>query len=116
MTTGAWRPLGVGGPDGRLLCDFCGALDPLAYYEVENFQLGPDHPAVRTVFDSGDRFYVCTICRVFIDADDWGGLRGHVGALANLKGVQVLWAGFRRHRRRGAAVEFPAGTNPEQSR
>ena len=103
--------LGMRRDDGRLLCDFCGQLDPVVYYECANFQIVGDRSGV---IDSGDRFYACDPCRVLIDADDWRGLRNHVGPLAQLEATRVLWAGFHRHRLSETPVVFPSGVNPEE--
>lgn len=104
-------PLGARRGDGRLLCDFCGQLDPVVYYECANFQI--DGGAVG-LFDSGDRFYACGPCQSLIDANDWIGLRNHVGPIAQLQSTRVLWAGFLRNRLSYAPVDFPTGINPEE--
>jgi hypothetical protein len=102
--------------DGRLLCDFCGELDPVVFYPVRPFQLVAAHPALTEPFDSGDRFYACGPCRALIDVGDWRGLQQHVGPLATTNGVRTLWAGFHQNRTTEYPVGFEPGANPELER
>jgi hypothetical protein len=98
-------------PDGALICDFCAATGPVVYYEVTEFSImGPGGE-----FLSGDRFYACPACRRFVDTSDWKGLRAWIGPAQFGLGHRMLLVGFRQHRK-GSAVEFPPGTNPEANR
>ncbi|MFJ9719964.1 hypothetical protein ACIRPQ_29230 [Streptomyces sp. NPDC101213] len=97
--------------DGQLVCDFCAATDPVVYYEVREFSIqGPGG-----AFLSGDRFYACPRCRELVDASDWKGLRAWIGPKQFGLGHRMLVLGFKNNRR-GAAVEFEPGTNPEAGR
>ncbi|MFD3541592.1 hypothetical protein ACFWUQ_19145 [Streptomyces sp. NPDC058662] len=97
--------------DGDPVCDFCGATGPLAYYEVNEFGItGPGDSYL-----SGDRFYACPRCRELVDASDWKGLRNWIGPSSSSMGHRMLLVGFKKHRK-GDAVEFEPGTNPETNR
>ncbi|MEU0396540.1 hypothetical protein ABZ208_27900 [Streptomyces sp. NPDC006208] len=95
----------------QLVCDFCAGFDPLAYYEVTEFGIS----APGGSFLSGDRFYACPRCRELIDAADWKGLRDWIGPQQFGMGHRMLLVGFKKHRK-GDAVEFEPGTNPELNR
>ncbi|MFD8385216.1 hypothetical protein ACFV2X_42990 [Streptomyces sp. NPDC059679] len=97
--------------EGQLECDFCAALNPTVYFEVTEFGVqGPGG-----TFLSGDRFYACPRCRQLVEADDWKGMREWIGPKRFGLGSRMLVMGFRQHRK-GGAVEFEPGTNPEASR
>ncbi|MGW7460971.1 hypothetical protein [Streptomyces sp. NPDC054797] len=98
-------------PDGVLICDFCAGAAPVVYYEVDEFGLG----GAGGTWLSGDRFYACPRCRTLVDADDWKGLREWLGPKRLTEVLRMVLMGFRRHRK-GAAVEFEPGTNPEAGR
>jgi hypothetical protein len=99
------------GAAGELICDFCAVTGPVVYYEVREFTIaGPGDE-----FSPGDRFYACPRCRQFIDAGDWKGLRAWIGPNQFSVGQRVLLVGFKEHRK-GDAIEFEPGTNPEESR
>ncbi|WP_432138650.1 hypothetical protein [Streptomyces sp. bgisy154] len=97
--------------EGQLACDFCAALDPVVYFEVTEFGVG----GPGGTFLSGDRFYACPRCRELVEADDWKGMRDWIGPKQFNIGTRMLIMGFKQHRK-GGAVEFEAGTNPEAGR
>jgi hypothetical protein len=97
--------------EGDLICDFCTASEPVAYYPVTEFSL----LGAGGQFLSGDRFYACIRCRGLIDASDWKGLRTWIGPEQFGMGHRMLLVGFKSHRR-GGAVESEPGTNPEIGR
>ncbi|MET7816077.1 hypothetical protein ABZT26_35220 [Streptomyces sp. NPDC005395] len=105
-------PFSVSAADeGQLVCDFCAAVNAVVYYEVTEFSInGPGGS-----FLSGDRFYACPRCRELVDAGDWKGLRNWIGPEQFGLGHRMLVMGFKQNRK-GAAVEYEPGTNPEAGR
>lgn len=105
-------PYGISAaPAGELRCDFCAATGPVVYYEVVEFSIA----VPGSEYLSGDRFYACPPCRRYVDDSDWKGLRAWIGPEHFGLGHRMLLVGFRQHRK-GPAVEFPPGTNPEVNR
>ncbi|MEU3502984.1 hypothetical protein ABZ726_20250 [Streptomyces hundungensis] len=98
-------------PEGTLICDFCAGSGPVVYYEVTEFGLS----GLGGTWLSGDRFYACPRCRTLVDAEDWKGMRDWIGPKQFNQGTRMIIMGFRQHRR-GEAVEFEPGTNPEAGR
>lgn len=105
------KPQEMSAAQDALVCDFCAALEPVAYYEVTEFSIGG--PGAE--FLSGDRFYACPRCRELVDAGDWKGMRAWIGPTQFGMGHRMLLVGFKQHRK-GDAVVFEPGTNPELNR
>ncbi|MEU7823035.1 hypothetical protein [Catellatospora sp. NPDC049133] len=97
---------------GQQLCDFCGVPGPSVYYPFQEFVVvsGPGGTVM-----SGDRMYACSMCASYVDADDWPGMAGWLGAAFFKRNNKRLFRPFRRNRT-GDPVPVAPGSDPERGR